>query len=155
MLRPAAFDYLSVLREIRHATQSSLAKAGSLQVLGNVEDVDDYLLYSSDIFGNSLLGICRLSSHIPVHVQPCFLARPDLYLSSLIIHPRFQSLGLGRQMMKALQSLGKAMALDVWVENERLRRWYEELGWRFVVTVEETMEIRRMVQPFTSGHSHE
>ncbi|KAG8681584.1 hypothetical protein FRC11_000939, partial [Ceratobasidium sp. 423] len=64
---------------------------------------------------------CRLSPSVPAHIEPCLPTRPDMYLSSLVIHPEFQGRGLGRQMIKQLQSLGRSMALDVWAGNDRLR----------------------------------
>ncbi|KAJ1300285.1 hypothetical protein OPQ81_005112 [Rhizoctonia solani] len=139
MLRPATLDDLSILRGIKHAAQDWLSRNGSLQVLGDVETVEEYLLFwPSDIVADAPIGSCRLSPRVPLHIQPCLPTHPDMYLSSLVIHPAFQSRGLGRQLMVELQSLRKSMALDLWAGNDRLRRWYQELGWRFVATVEET-----------------
>ncbi|KAG8687775.1 hypothetical protein FRC11_006598, partial [Ceratobasidium sp. 423] len=135
MLRPATLDDLPLLRGIKDAAQDRLVQSGSEQVLGDVEDVEEYLLFSvSDIVG---VGSCRLSP-VPAHIEPCLPTRPDMYLSSLVIHPEFQGRRLGRQMIKELQSLGKSMALDVWAGNDRLRSWYKELGWKFVAIVEES-----------------
>ncbi|KAH7332596.1 acyl-CoA N-acyltransferase [Rhizoctonia solani] len=136
MLRPATPDDLDVLRQIKDDAQKHLTRIGSQQALGDVGDINEYFIFASNLSGP--IGMCRLCPRVPAHVEPCLPTRPDIYLSSLIVHPDFQSQGLGRQMVLELQSLGKSMALDVWAGNGRLKRWYEELGWRCVGTVEET-----------------
>ncbi|QRW23848.1 GNAT family acetyltransferase [Rhizoctonia solani] len=135
MLRPATQDDLPTLHIIRNAAQDSLIQTGSLQVLSGIECVEHYMLFSSLQLGP--IGMCRLDPRAPSHIEPWLSPRPDIYLSSLIVHPKFQSRGLGKQLVSELQVLGKSMALDVWAGNDKLQRWYQHLGWKHVATVQE------------------
>ncbi|CCO35869.1 hypothetical protein BN14_09990 [Rhizoctonia solani AG-1 IB] len=134
MLRPAKSDDLPTLRAIRDAAQNRLVQIGSLQFLSDVEHTEHYWLFStSDV----PIGMCRIDPCAPSHIEPYLSPRPDAYLSSLTIHPDSQSRGLGKQLVSELQATGKSMGLDVWAGNDRLRKWYEALGWRHIATVEE------------------
>ena len=70
------------------------------------------------------------------------------YLHSLMLEPTLQGNGLGKNFLEeALRSLGQRhgagpLVLDCWAGNQKLRRFYEEAGFRLVrIYPEEGYEI--------------
>ena len=60
------------------------------------------------------------------------------YISTVCLHPDYQGKGLGKKLIQsAIENSSKIIYLDCWSENNKLKTFYEENGFKYLKDVKE------------------
>lgn len=119
----AAFGHSISPDDLRHHVRQELSPAALSRAMGR--DVFQLAEVSSQLVGFVQFGAAQSA-------ESC---GADAELRRLYVQSDFQNRGIGSRLMEvalshSALSRASAIALDVWVENERAQRFYERYGFR-------------------------